>query len=212
VNGNPFRFFSSSCGLRPRDPLSPFIFVIVMEALSKMISATVNGDFLLGFSVGSRNSCAVYLSHLLFVDDTLIFCRANPNHLRYLCALFVCFEAVFGFSINLAKSELVPMGNVNNVDGLANIMGYEIFSLPLKYLDFTLGASFKAKYIWDGVIEKIERCLAGWKMMYLSKSGRITLIKRTIFNLPTYFMSLFPLLLGVANHIEKLQRDSYGVG
>jgi hypothetical protein len=59
----------------------------------------------------------------------------------------------------------------------------------------------------DGIIEKIERCLAGWKRLYLSKGGRITLIKSTLSNLPTYFMSLFPLPTSVANRIEKLQRD-----
>jgi hypothetical protein len=47
-----FGFFSSSCGLRQRDPLSPLLFVIVMEALSKMLYAIVNGGLLLGFSSG----------------------------------------------------------------------------------------------------------------------------------------------------------------
>jgi hypothetical protein len=42
------------------------------------------------------------------------------------------------------------------VDGLASILGSGVFSLPLKYLGLLLGAS-KANYIWDGVIEKIER-------------------------------------------------------
>ncbi|KAG6732890.1 hypothetical protein I3842_01G199300 [Carya illinoinensis] len=43
--------------------------------------------------------------------------------------------------------------------------------------------------------------------MYLSKGGRITLIKSTLSNLPTYFLSLFPLPVGVAARIKKLQRD-----
>jgi hypothetical protein len=47
----------------------------------------------------------------------------------------------------------------------------------LKYLGLPLGVSFKAKSFWDGVIEKIECRLAGWKMMYLPKGGKITLIK-----------------------------------
>jgi hypothetical protein len=57
-----------------------------------------------------------------------------------------------------------------------------------------LGASFKAKSIWDDIIEKVERCLAGCKWLYLSKGGRVTLIKSTLSNLPTYSMSLFPLI------------------
>jgi hypothetical protein len=43
--------------------------------------------------------------------------------------------------------------------------------------------------------------------MYLSKGGRVIPIKSTLSKLPTYFMSFFPLLAGVANHIEKFQCD-----
>lgn len=57
------------------------------------------------------------------------------------------------------------------------------------------------------MIEEIEKRLAGWKRMYLSKSGMITLIKSTLSNLPTYFLSLFPIFASVAYRIEKLQRD-----
>jgi len=75
----------------------------------------------------------------------------------------------------------------------------------MKYLGLPLGASFKAKFIWDDIIEKMECHLVGWKMMYLSKGGKGTLIKSTLSNMPTYFMSLFPLPIGVANCLEKLQ-------
>lgn len=60
---------------------------------------------------------------------------------------------------------MVHVGIVENVDELAGILGCTVSSLPLKYLDLLLGASLKAKSIWDGAIEKIERCLASWKMM-----------------------------------------------
>lgn len=81
------------------------------------------------------------------------------------------------------------------------------FLCPLKYLDLPLGATFKAKTIWEEVLEKLEHRLAGWKRLYLSKGGQITLIKSTLSNLPTYFLSLFLLLANIASRIEKLQRD-----
>jgi hypothetical protein len=56
----------------------------------------------------------------------------------------LCFEVVLGLKINLAKSELVLVGNVNNVEGLARILGCRVSSLPMKYLGLPLGASFKA--------------------------------------------------------------------
>jgi hypothetical protein len=64
---------------------------------------------------------------------------------------------------------------VGNVDELANILGCGTSSLPLKYLGILLGASYKAKSIWDGIVEKMECRLASWTMMYLSKAGRVTL-------------------------------------
>uniref|UniRef100_A0A7N2LQI9 Prefoldin subunit 6 n=1 Tax=Quercus lobata TaxID=97700 RepID=A0A7N2LQI9_QUELO len=61
------------------------------------------------------------------------------------------------------------------------------------------------KTIWNPILEKIERRLAKWKRLYLSKGGRVTLIKSTLFNLPSYFLSLFPIPTSAANRIEKLQ-------
>ena len=77
----------------------------------------------------------------------------------------------------------------------------------MKYLGLPLGAKFKSKAIWNPIIEKIERRLAGWKRIYFSKGGRLTLIRSTLSNLPTYFLSLFPIPADVATRIEKIQRN-----
>jgi hypothetical protein len=109
--------------------------------------------------------------------------------------------------VNLAKSNLIPVGNVDQVERLADIIGCGIASLPVKYLGLPLGASYKSTHIWDGIIEKIEHRLASWQRLYLSKGGRVTLIKSTIVNVPTYFLSMFPILGSVATRLEKLQQD-----
>jgi hypothetical protein len=88
---------------------------------------------------------------------------ANRDHLRYLRVILLCFEAVSGLKINLAKSILVHVGNVNNVVKLANILGCGTSSLPLKYLGMPLGASYKTKSIWDGIVKKMERRLPAGK-------------------------------------------------
>ena len=86
------------------------------------------------------------------------------------------------------------------------ILGCRQSSLPLKYLSLLLGATHKEETIWNLVLEKMERGLARWKRIYLSKGGKVTLIS-TLSNLPTYVLSLFPVPVKVANHMEKLQRD-----
>ncbi len=77
----------------------------------------------------------------------------------------------------------------------------------MTYLGLPLGAKFNSTSIWNPILEKIEKRLAGWKRIYLSKGGKLTLLKSTLSNLPTYFLSLFHLPTGVASQLEKLQRD-----
>ena len=117
-----------------------------------------------------------------------------------------CFEAVTGLRVNMAKSEMVPVGEVDNIARLADSLDCRIGSLPLTYLGMPLGASYKAVSVWDSILEKMERRLAGWKKLYLSKGGRLTLLKSTLSSLPTYFLSLFTIPVSVAHRIEKLQR------
>jgi hypothetical protein len=91
-----------------------------------MIFVAASGSLLSSFSVETGAD----ISNLLFANDTLIFCGADPNHLRNLHGLFLCFEAVSGLKTNLAKSELVPVGNVDNVTQLTGILGCGVVSLP----------------------------------------------------------------------------------
>jgi hypothetical protein len=64
------------------DPLSPFLFVIFMEAFSRMIAVAINSGFISSFLVGASLFERVNISHLLFVDDTLVFCRVNLDQIR----------------------------------------------------------------------------------------------------------------------------------
>jgi len=125
--------------------------------------------------------------------------------------IFLCFEAASGLRINLGKLEIVPIGEVEDVEGLAHLLGCRVASLPMTYLGLPLGASYKSVSICNGVIEKMERRLAGWKRMYLLKGGRLTLLKNMLSNLPTYLLSLFPIPVRVANRLDKIQGIFYGV-
>jgi hypothetical protein len=76
-----------------------------------------------GFSVGTSEQTRVVVSHLLFADDTLVFCGADERQTNHIGALLVCFEAVSGLKINLPKSALIPVGSVVDIDHLAELLG-----------------------------------------------------------------------------------------
>ena len=82
----------------------------------------------------------------------------------------------------------------------------------MTYLGLPLGAKFKDRAIWNSILERMERRLTSWKRLYLSKGGKITLIKSTLSSLPTYFLSLFPIPVDIAIRIERLQRSFLWVG
>ncbi|RVW98823.1 LINE-1 reverse transcriptase-like [Vitis vinifera] len=205
VNGVPAGFFLSSQGLRQGDP--PYLFVLGMEVLDALIRRAVVGGYLSGCSIQGDRRHNLKISHLFFADDTIMFCEANKEHLTHLSWILLWFEAASGLRINLDKSEIIPVGVVEEIEEMAVELGCRVGSLPSQYLGLPLGAPNKAPSVWDGVEEKVRRRLAWWKRQYISKGGRITLIRSTLASMPIYHMSLFRMPKSVARRLDKVQRD-----
>ena len=144
-------FFGSSHGVCQGDPLSHFLFVLVMEAFSRMLGAFTSRGLISGFTMGSSELNRFNVSHLLFTDDTLVFCGANASQIRHFRPLLVCFEVVACLKVNLCKSTLVPVGLQGEVDQLAGVLGCGTSDLLLKYLGLLLRASFKLKAMWSNL-------------------------------------------------------------
>ena len=157
--------------------------------------------------MGVVNSVGVRIFHLLFADDTILFCDAFRDQLLSIRLVLSCFQAFTGLKVNVGKSEIVLVGEVNNLDALANILQCRVGSLPMKYLGMLLGTSFKTALIWNPILEKMEKKLSGWKRLYLSKGGRLMLLKSTLSSLPMYFLSLFTIPKAVAARLESIQRN-----
>ena len=143
VNGSPAGFFGSSRGLRQGDPLLPYLFVLGMEALSLMIDKAAEGGFISGYMFKGRDNTVKQITHLLFADDTLVFCKDTEDQMTHLYWILAWFEALSGLNINLEKSSLLPVGRVEDVAGLAFELGCKIGSLPTEYLGLPLGAKHK---------------------------------------------------------------------
>ena len=90
-NGSPTDFFGSSRGLRQGEPLSPLLFLVMMEVFSKMVKRMEGACLLSGFKADSRRSRGESVSHLLFVDDTILFCDAKVEQVLHIRLLLLCF-------------------------------------------------------------------------------------------------------------------------
>lgn len=175
INGTPKGLFPAERGLRQGDPPSPFLFLIVGEALSRMINAVVDVGLFAGFSV-AKNTPAI--GHLQFADDTLIFCGNDEDQIRYVKATLLCFEAVSGLKINFSKSEVIGIRmDKSLLHKFARIMGCKVGELPVMYLGLPLCMKSATKWLWNLVVERVERRLSSCKANYLSFGGRVTVFK-----------------------------------
>ncbi|WP_222196283.1 RNA-directed DNA polymerase, partial [Modestobacter italicus] len=131
VNGELAGFFAGKKGLRQGDPMSPFLFVIVMEVLSRSLSrATMRDDFDYHFRCEK-----VSLSHLYFADDLFLFAKATSGSVQIFMDVLKEFAMFSGLHINPAKSDLFISGASDSVkDDIVRITGINLGCLPMRYL------------------------------------------------------------------------------
>ena len=161
MNGSLAGFFGSSRGIREGDPLSPLLFLLIMEVLSRLLKRMEDGGFLCGFQAGSHRQGGSKIFHLLFADDTILFCGASREQLLYIRMVLIFFEAIMGLRVNGGESEIVPVGGVENLNVLVCVLCCRVGSLLMTYLGMPLGAHYKDSSIWNPIIEKMERRLCG---------------------------------------------------
>ena len=125
INASPVGFFKSSRGLRQGDPLYPYLFVLGMEVFSILIDKATRGGYLASYNFRNNFGDVTNISHLLFADDTLVFCKDSDDEMLYLSWILLYFEALSGLRINLDKSAILLVGKVENLNQLASELGVE---------------------------------------------------------------------------------------
>ncbi|KAJ0443306.1 putative RNA-directed DNA polymerase [Helianthus annuus] len=204
INGSPTMEFECSRGLRQGDPLSPFLFIIAMEAISGIMKrALVDGIF---HGVKCNNT-GMTLSHFLYADDVVFLGEWSETNAANLRRILRCFYLSSGLQVNFTKSRVYGVGvPEEELEALANTLRCRQGSFPFKYLGLYVGANMNLVKHWRPVIDIFKNRLSIWKAKKLSYGGRITLLKSVLSSLPTYFFSLYKAPIQVLDQLERMRR------
>lgn len=131
--------------------------------------------------------------------------------LRNLRCILLIMEVATGLKMNWCKSMVSPVAEVPCIDEIASILGCDVAKLPITYLGLPLSAKSSSKVIWNPIIEKMGNRLSGWKGQYLSRGGKLVLLRSVLSSLPTYFLSLFQARVQSVINLSKFSRISCGI-
>ncbi|GJW10715.1 RNA-directed DNA polymerase, eukaryota [Tanacetum coccineum] len=206
VNGSPTSEFKFFKGLKQGDPLSPFLFILIMESLHLSFNNVVN----VGLYNGIQIDESLNLSHLFYADDVIFVGKWNSSNLSTIVNVLKWFYLASGLKINLNKSKLMGIGISHDVvASAAKSIGCSILHTPFNYLGVKVGGIMSRLSSWDDVIAKLSARLSKWKLKSLSIGGRLTLIKSVLSSLPLYYMSSFKVPKGVLSKMESIRRNFF---
>ncbi|GJU58060.1 putative RNA-directed DNA polymerase, eukaryota, reverse transcriptase zinc-binding domain protein [Tanacetum coccineum] len=210
INGSPTKEFKIQKGLRQGDPLSPFLFIIAMEALHVSIQDAKSKGIFEGVNVGSNG---INISHLQLANDALIMGTWSIDNVKNLCRILRCFHMASGLKVNFSKSKFFGICvNESETNTLASILNLQPSYLPCSYLGLPIGANLNKCNSWKPIIDKFQKWLTSWNARALSFGGRLTILKSVLGALGTYFFSLFKAPTSVINQLEKLRRNFFWGG
>ncbi len=151
LQNNTSRRFFINRGVRQGCPISPFLFLIVVELLAISVEKNPN---LLGITLFNRE---IKISQL--ADDTTLFLK-DKNLIKNAIKLVQTFSDASGLQLNITKCEILPVHDSSE---------QTMFNIPvkecIKYLGIYISIK-KTKIIFDN-----------WLRRDLSISGRILLTK-----------------------------------
>ncbi|GJV92051.1 hypothetical protein Tco_1539864 [Tanacetum coccineum] len=178
INGNTHGFFKGKRGLRQGDPLSPYLFTLVMEVLTLMLQRRVR----LSDSFRYHKHCEeLGLINVCFADDLFLFARGDVASATVIMDALNEFKQASGLVPSIPKSTVFFCNVVNHVKlSILNVMPFAEGELPVKYLGVPLISSRLLNKDCKVLVEQARNRIRDWKNKSLSFAGRLQLCKSVI--------------------------------
>jgi hypothetical protein len=207
VNGRPTSFFQTQRGIRQGCPLSPFLYIIMADTLSRKFIAERTAGNIPGLK---SSTGAESLNHALFADDSLLLGGASSRIARAIDSALKSYCRASGAAINDSKSEIYSW-NVNQQElaGISAILGFKGHENweRVQYLGLSITSGGNKRTDWSTLISKIKNRIAAWGGFWLTRSGKVTLIKTVLSAIPLYQAAFLLAPRSVNEQIAKLMRD-----
>jgi ribonuclease HI len=205
INGVPSKPFSPSRGIRQGDPLSPFLFIIMAEGLSRSIHAALENNLLTGLPL---HDISPPISHSQFVDDTLLMGSPTVREANSLQAILQTFSDASGLDCNKDKSQIFFFNTPPQVQRhISDILGFNRSSLPSKYLGIPLIDNALRNSSWEHLLSSFSKRLSSWTFRALNLPSRLILLKAILQALPIYVFSALAAPKFILTTIKSLQRN-----
>ncbi|XP_010513204.1 PREDICTED: uncharacterized protein LOC104789164 [Camelina sativa] len=192
LNGQPRGSILPKRDLRQGDPLSPYLFILCTEVLIANIKKAEREKRLTGISI-ARDYPSI--SHLLFADDSLFFCKAEESECKVVMDIIGNYGKASGQEVNLEKSSImfgkkVPSdvrSRIKTVIGISREGGMG------SYLGIPENLQGSKTEVFRYVNDRLDDRVNGWSAKILSKGGKEIMIKSVALALPTHVMSCYKL-------------------
>ncbi|GKB05965.1 RNA-directed DNA polymerase, eukaryota [Tanacetum coccineum] len=202
INGSPTEEFQFGKGLKQGDPLSPFLFILIMETLHLSFQRVVDAGLFHGIKLGGL----VNLSHMFYADDAVFVGEWSESNISMLVNVLDCFHRVSGLKINMSKSKIMGVHvDDGKVSRAANKLGCLVLKPPFLYLGSYVGGDMYRLQAWNDIVDRVRRRLSNWKLKMLSIGGRLTLVKSVLGSMPIFHMSMFKVPSGILRILESIR-------
>lgn len=201
MNGDLAGYFQSARGLRQGCSLSPYLFVLCMNILSKKIDKAATER---KFKFHPRCH-SLSLTHLCFADDLMVFVEGSKDSIEGALAVFYEFAAWSGLKISLEKSTIYMAGvPVEEKSRILSDFPFAVGDLPVRYLGLPLMSQAMRSQDYQPLVEKIRGRINTWTTRFLSYAGRLMLIKSVLMSIVNFWSAAFRLPGQCIKEIEQL--------